>query len=289
MKKVLTKSNLRRLRMAEKCGKEWPIIDAHCHVSASLLGEELIETMDEAGVDKTVIFPIPFLWSFPRKDNYYNTNDYIAELQDKYPDRLIGFACINPNYIGNQELQMPNLSVAELERCIRKLRLRGVKIHPENHCFSVDSLVDSELMNTIARLQKEMNIKIPILSHGMTTLGATPEVFGVLASKYPDISIIIAHGAGFQGLYLPSMLPVKKYENLFADTGLTNLDDFSLRMVARTVGVNKIIFGSDRFSRDQKNLYGNFFHAIKRAFPDLEERKLILGANMAKILELQNR
>jgi len=48
-------------------------------------------------------------------------------------------------------------------------------------------------------------------------------------------------------------------------------------------GVDKVVFGSDHFSRGQKNLYGNFFYILKRAFPDTKERKLVLGGNMAKI------
>jgi len=263
--------------------KNQPIIDAHCHIGPPLSGEELIQMMDQAGVDRAIVFPTPFRWSLPRKDNYYNTNDYIGEMQNKYPDRLIGFACINPHYTGNKELGMPNLAVNELERCVKELGLKGVKIHPENHCFSVDTLVDSELMETLVRLQEEENRKIPILSHAMTTMGATPHQFGVLASKYPDVPIIIAHGAGFQNLYFPSTEPVKEHKNLFVDTAMTTVDDLRLIGVAKTVGIDKVVFGSDHFSRGQKNLYGNFFYILKRAFPDTKERKLILGGNMAKI------
>ena len=240
--------------------------------------------MDETGVDKAVVFSVPFAWSLPREDNYYNTNDYIAEMQRKYPDRLVGFACINPNYTGHAGLGMPNLAVKELERCVRELGLRGVKIHPENHSFPVDSLIGSGLMNTLAALQEETGRKIPVLSHGMTTIGAMPHQFGRLAGSYPDVPIIIAHGAGFQCLYFPSMQPVGEHDNLFVDTAMTTVDDSRLIGVAQMLGVPKIIFGSDHFFRGQKNLYRNFFHILEGAFPDAADRAMILGGNMAGIL-----
>jgi len=264
--------------------KQTPVIDAHCHIGPSLRGEELVRMMDEAGVDKAVVFSVPFAWSLPRKDNYYNTNDYVADMQNKYPDRLIGFACINPNYAGYKELDMPSLAANELQRCVRKLGLKGLKIHPENHSFPVDSLIGTELMAALAALQQETGQTIPILSHGMTTIGAMPHQFGRLAARYPEVKIIIAHGAGFQNLYFPSMEPVKEHDNLFVDTAMTTVDDTRLVGVAETLGVQKIIFGSDHFSRAQKNLYGNFFYILERAFPDPQEREMILGGNMGKIL-----
>ncbi len=266
------------------------VIDAHCHIGPPLRGEELVAMMDEAGVDKAVVFPIPFLWTLPRKDNYYNTNDYIAEMQDRFPDRLIGFACINPRQTGDEALGMPDLAAGELERCVRDLGLRGVKLHPENHCFSVDSLCAggglSSSMEAIVRLQKETDRTIPVLSHGMTTLGAQPDQFARLAASYPDVSIIIAHGAGFQNLYFPSSNPIKEHANLYVDTAMCTVDDARLRGTAGSLGVERIIFGSDHFTRGHGNLYGNFFHVLERAFPDPEERGLILGGNMAGILGL---
>ncbi|NQT19074.1 MAG: hypothetical protein HQ592_05170 [Planctomycetes bacterium] len=53
------------------------------------------------------------------------------------------------------------------------------------------------------------------------------------------------------------------------------------------LGVDKIIFGSDHFARSQRNLYGNFSYILERAFPDPEERGMILGGNIARILDCE--
>lgn len=162
------------------------VIDCHCHVGRSLPAEELIEMMDAAGVGKAVVFVTPFLWGLLGQADYHDTNDYIADVQREHPDRLIGFACVNPHLAPGREL----------ERCVKELGLRGVKIHPENHCFAVDSLIGGEIMEAIVALQKETGVRIPILSHGMTTIGAMPDQFGRLAGSYPNVYPALAAGRG---------------------------------------------------------------------------------------------
>ncbi len=252
------------------------VIDCHCHVGRSLSAEELIEMMDAAGVGKAVVFVTPFLWGLLGQADYHDTNDYIADVQREHPDRLIGFACVNPHLAPGREL----------ERCVKELGLRGVKIHPENHCFAVDSLIGGEIMEAVGALQKETGLRIPILSHGMTTIGAMPDQFGRLAGRYPDVSIIIAHAAGFQNLYFPSFEPLTEHDNLFVDTAMTTVDDLHLIGMAARVGVRKVLFGSDHFARGQRNLYGNFQYVLERAFPDPAERRLVMGGNIARIFAM---
>jgi uncharacterized protein len=265
-----------------------PLLDMHCHIGPPLLAEEMLLLMDKAGVDRAVVFPFPSVWTLPSHENYYNTNDYIADSQKKYPDRMIGFACINPLLVGNREMGMPNMARQELRRCVLDLGLRGVKLHPENHCYAVDMLCAggglSWFMETIVELQREVGIKIPVLAHGMTTLGAQPDQFAHLANDYPEVNIVIAHGAGFQNLYFAGLGQAKKCPNLYYDTAMLTVDDAYLLGVVNQVGINKIIFGSDHFSRAHTNLYGNFFYVLERAFPDKSDLEQVLGGNLARLL-----
>lgn len=52
--------------------------------------------MDEAGIDKTVIVALDFQPLFRGKISYKEYNDMVAEMFNEYPDRLIGFAGIDP-------------------------------------------------------------------------------------------------------------------------------------------------------------------------------------------------
>ena len=181
---------------------------------------------------------------------------------------------------------MPNLAVRETRRCLGDLGLRGLKLHPEVHCFTVNSLVGSELMDAVGELQQTTGRAIPVLCHGMTTMGAMPEHFAALAARHPGVPIIIAHGGGFQNLYFTSIAPVAKHENLFVDLAMTTVDDCHLLGVAKTIGVGKVLFGSDHFIRTQKNLYRNFLFMLDGAFPDPEDRRKILSGNAMRLLGL---
>jgi len=250
--------------------------DIHCHIGAPLAAEELIALMDRGGVETACVFVTPFRWSVPDHAAYEDTNDFIADSVRRFPGRLIGFACVNP-YISPGK---------ELRRCILQLGLRGVKIHPENHCFAVDGLAGGEMMETLAALQQQTGRKIPVLSHGMTTIGAMPDQFGRLAGRYPQLNFVIAHAAGFQNLYFPSLQAVLEHDNLYVDTAMTTVDDLRLREVLKLLGPGKVLFGSDHFARGQENLYGNFTFVLERAIPDESQRRMVLGGNLAGILEL---
>jgi predicted TIM-barrel fold metal-dependent hydrolase len=250
------------------------VIDGHGQIGRNLPAEELIEMMDRAGVEKAVVFVTPFLWGPPGHAEYEDTNDYIGDMQRKYPERLIGFACVNPHV----------KPAREMKRRVPELGLRGLKVHSENHCFAVDSLVGGEMIEAVSALQEESGMRIPILSHGMTTIGAMPDQFGRLAGSYPNVTIIIAHGAGCQNLYFPSFEPLAEHDDLFVDTAMATIDDQHLLGVTEEVGVEQVIFGTDYFARSQKNLYGNFRYVLQRAFPDPADRQLIMGGNMARIL-----
>lgn len=266
-----------------------PVYDIHCHIGAPLRGEEMLAMMDRDGVDRAAIFVTPFRWTLPNPDNYYNTNDYIADMQAQHPDRFWGFCCMNPWLVGDKALGMPNLAVKELRRCIKDLGMRGIKLHTENHSFPFDGLSAKgglhEFMDTLVALQEETGRKIPLLSHGMTTIGGQPDQFASVAEDYPQVNIVIAHGAGFQNLYFGGMERAIACPNLYFDTAMLTVDDSHLKGVVNQVGVERIIFGSDHFTRAHENLYGNFYHVLQRALPDPADLAKVLGGNLARLLE----
>ena len=56
-----------------------------------------------------------------------DSNDYISEIVTSYPGRFIGFAAIDP--------WQGKASVEELERAVKDLSLRGLKLHPVQQAF----------------------------------------------------------------------------------------------------------------------------------------------------------
>src|SRR5690606_18148529 len=99
------------------------IIDFHTHVDeAEAFGwidppETLIPLLDEAGIDNAACMTYVDL---PGIDP--GALDKLAEAISRFPDRLVGFVRLNPNY--REE------SREALERAVRDLGFRGVKLHP---------------------------------------------------------------------------------------------------------------------------------------------------------------
>jgi predicted TIM-barrel fold metal-dependent hydrolase len=86
-------------------GEKIEVIDAHSHMGSrnklavhqiprirKFTAEEMMASMDEAGVDKVVTFAI----GAGEPVDYRDTNSYIASSMKKYPDRIIGFMRLNP-------------------------------------------------------------------------------------------------------------------------------------------------------------------------------------------------
>ena len=89
------------------------------------LGEKRLSQMDKAGIDIQVLTlsnPCPDMFDasegtvMARK-----VNDELSQVVKRYPDRFIGLAAIAP--------QNPGAAARELERAVKELNLKGVKIN----------------------------------------------------------------------------------------------------------------------------------------------------------------
>ena len=82
--------------------ERWPVIDTHFHIGVNrlitfLAEEELIPWMDEAGTDIQIVFQVNEGFAHETPDwNPWVGNDYIAKIQNMFPDRVIGLAIVNP-------------------------------------------------------------------------------------------------------------------------------------------------------------------------------------------------
>src|SRR5690625_1740501 len=123
------------------------IIDSHNHLGTRkgehFPTETLIEWLDNAGVDACVVT------THPEAIN----NDYVAEAQRNHPDRIIGYAVVNPwDYSAEDELR----------RCFEDLHLKGLKLNPTRHGYALDR---HELTDPFFEICSEY--KVPILCHGL--------------------------------------------------------------------------------------------------------------------------
>lgn len=243
---------------------------------AKLVGAaEIVDTMDQEGVDKSVVFGFP--WQNPQTVTEHN--NYILEAITRYPDRLIGFCCLDP--FGRN-------APAETERCLQA-GFAGL-----GELAFYQSGIENKALDKLAPLMEICREQdCPILIHtnepvGHIYPGKTPNTLRQiynLIKRFPQNNIVLAHWGG--GIFFFNLLKKEVKESLkrvYFDTAASPfLYDPKIYWHAKEIiGSDKILFGSD-------------FPLLKpaRYFKELENSGLsktdiesICGLNAAKLLSL---
>jgi predicted TIM-barrel fold metal-dependent hydrolase len=172
-------------------------------------------------------------------------NDYVAEVQQRFPDVLIGWASVDP--------WQGRAAINELERAVTELGLRGLKLHPITQAFFPD---DQRFYPLWA---KAAELGIPVIFHtGHTGVGAgAPGGTGLklkyarpihlddVAADFPTLTIIGAHPSW---PWQDEMLSVALHKaNVYFDLSGWSPKYFSPSLIqyANTLLQNKVLFGSD--------------------------------------------
>jgi len=299
------------------------IIDAHCHIWEEELmsdqlrkiiidicaqhdfdisqlldgtGERLIREMDEAGIDKTVIVGLDYGFLFRGKMLYKEYNDYVANLLDKYPDRLIGLAGIDPRR-GKEAIQ-------ELERCMNDLNFRGIKLWPLTGFYPDDP-------NYYPFYERAQELGAIILCHTGESPPGTylkynrPVFLDKVAIDFPDLKIVMAHASKpwtNEALSVASKNPniyfdISAWEGEFKFAPVALIQ--TLAQAKLGCGIKKVLFGSDWPLFTPLVPLKDWVEGIKKlkmppplklmGLPELnqEEKEMILGGNAAEIYGLK--
>lgn len=215
---------------------ELQAIDAHTHMGrrggplghgvATFLGQDLVNDMDEVGLDRAVAFPL----GAPYTD-YSEANRTVAEETAKFPRRIIGFCRINPNF-------GIDASAASLAHCLGTLKLRGIKLHPEIEFFDPN---DEGLMAPV--YESARRYRVPLIFHTGMSSKAAPAVIAELASRYPDVPVILGH-MGVSEYVKQAVAAARQCENIYLETSVVGWMPLLLEGFRR-VGASKILYGSD--------------------------------------------
>jgi predicted TIM-barrel fold metal-dependent hydrolase len=216
-------------------------------------------------------------------DDPFVGNDYVAEVQQRFPDVFIGWASVDPH--------KGRAAVRELERAVTKLGLSGLKTHPTCQAFYPSDQIYYPLW------EKAQELGIPVLFHsGHTGIGAgTPGGTGLklkygrpipylddVAADFPNLTIIGAHPSW---PWQEEMLSVAMHKgNVFIDLSGWSPKYFapSLIQYSNTLLQDKVMYGSD-FPVISPERWLKDFEAAP--FRDEVRQKIMLD-NAARLLKL---
>lgn len=244
--------------------------------NSKLLGvSEIISSMDEQGVDKSVIFGFP--WK--NSDIFREENDYILDAVERYPDRLIGLCCLDP---------LNKFAINEVLRCIKQ-GLSGI-----GELAFYESGIDEKALDRLAPLFEICRKKdFPALIHTNEPVGHiypgktsnTMSQIYTLVKRFPDNKIVLAHWGGGIFLYNTLKKEVKEsLKNVYFDTAASPFlyDSEIYRLAIKLAGQDKILFGSD-FPLIKPARY---FKEMKKAGLSKSEMDSICGNNAANLLKI---
>ena len=260
------------------------VIDAHTHVMEKTIPtnppvkeewnftpQTLIERMDETGVDMSIIINT----GERTKEENIKQNNYYAEKAKQHSNRIAGFiaSCIPP---------FGEFALLEMDRCVKELSAKGIKLYP----FAWGYPVDSEI--TYPFIERAIKHKIAIYIHSdFNSKYNNPYQITRLADIFPDATLIMAHMGYDVDMYplVPDI--VKKYENVILETSATmSWPQYVYVKSVKILGSDRIVFGSDAPPLDMALALKQVEQAEKLWGLKKEDKKQILGANIAKILGL---
>lgn len=235
--------------------------------------DDLIASMDVNGIDHAVTFG--FGWRDPGLIRL--ANDAVIAAVASHPDRLTGFAVVQPS--------AGAAAVAELDRCVAA-GLRGVgELMPHGQGYR---LSDRALLTPLMELAAERDLIV--LTHTSEPVGhiypgkgdvTVPDLLAFLEA-FPQVKVVAAHWGGglpFYGL-MPEVLAL--LANCWFDSAASPFlyRPEVFRTVAASVGIEKILWASDY----PVILHPRMLAYTEAAVFDATERTAIMGTNAARLL-----
>jgi len=238
------------------------IIDSHTHVDR--FGwydppETIIRLMNEAGVDQSIIM------TYVDAPDVKGSIEYIAEVVQKYPDRLIGYARMNPRR-GEEAQHL-------FKKAMEEYGFKGLKLHPAgNRCHPARQ-------ETIDLIRLATRYRAPVLFHCGDEEFTLPLQIAESAKACPDATIILGHCGGY--FHTSDAVQVaERYPNIILETSAMPYPGLIKEAVER-IGAFRVLYASDGPGCDPTIEV----HKVKLAGLTTADQEAVFYRNIKKILD----
>jgi predicted TIM-barrel fold metal-dependent hydrolase len=185
-------------------------------------------------VDRVIVFGMRAFHS-----GFVTPNEYIADYADRHPEKVIGFASVDPLRDNVRET---------LDRAFDVLKLKGLKLGP---IYQNIHPTDKRMMEIYEYCQDR---GLPIMIHQGTTFPrlaplkySFPILLEDVALQFPNLRMIIAH-LGHPWIE-DTLVLIRKQPNFYSDISALHYRPwqfYQALILAKEYGVlNKVLFGSD--------------------------------------------
>ena len=273
--------------------------------------DERLADMDRMGVDVQAIAIPPYQYYYwaeaeVGREATRKLNDHLAETVAKEPERLVA--------LGTVPLQNTQMAVAELQRCVGELGMRGVEISTRVGGEELSSprlepfFAKAEDLDTLIFIHPEgfsagerftEHYFINLIGHPVeSSLAIGHLIFGGVLDRYPGLKICVAHGGGYVPAYAGRMdhgynarpdcrekltSPPSTYLGKFYfDTMVFEPDQ--LAFLIKKYGADHILLGTDYPYDMGEDAPLDLIAKVDGL--DADERSAICGLNAARLLKL---
>lgn len=265
----------RRLAVGMEAGPGRPmkVIDCHAHLhhrsrsSWEADDRGLIDAADRLGIDQLCCSILT-----PRRpataEGFRECNLWVRDGMGRFPGRVLGYCYVNPGY--------QREALEEIRRCVQDHGFIGIKLYNEYRCTEPVDFPIVELA---------IELGVPILQHAGHLhyfLDDQPRIsdgghLAELARRYPEATLICAHICG-GGDWEWTIKALGHASNVFLDTSGSVPDEGVVEMAARTLSVDRLVFGCDMSMSVSMG-------RIRGAALSAADKEKIWGGNMARILK----
>lgn len=246
--------------------RRFDVWDAHAHVGCDIdasrvTAAQLVGRLDLLGVSRAVVFPM----NDPRQGVCFrHPNDLVWAAHLRYPDRLVPFFRLNPNFPSREEY-------------VRRVGqgFRGVKLHPRSQSFRI---AGEAAMEVYSWAEAD---GLPVLLHTGRGAGDVVREIRAVIDAFPSLRLILGHSA-LQDLP-ECCAQCGNCDWVIFDT--STLDRDRLRELFLRTDPHKIAYGSDIPFGDQAEELVRVLEVAAEAGLDDEALALVLGGNIRRWVE----